>query len=154
MRARTSQSSVRRGAELGSISLTLRVVSIVAGLGMLGLLLVARFLEPAASGMGTHQQLGLPPCSSILLWGMPCPACGMTTSWSLFTRGQWLESASVNIGGFLLALIALAYVPAGCYFGFTGRASRNERFSLGLAIALVTALAFAVFQWAVRLWLE
>ncbi len=39
---------------------------------------VARWLEPDAKGYGTHQQLGLPPCSSILLFGSKCPACGMT----------------------------------------------------------------------------
>ena len=130
----------------------LRILSVSAGATLASLLLLARYLEPSPSGIGTHQQLGLPPCSSILLWGMQCPACGMTTSWALFTRGAWLESASVNAGGFTLALIALAYLPASCYFCFTGRASRNERFSLGLAIALVLAIAIAVSQWLIKLW--
>ena len=33
--------------------------------------------------MGTHQQLGLPPCNFVTLTGYPCPACGMTTSFAL-----------------------------------------------------------------------
>ena len=36
--------------------------------------------------METHRQLGLPPCTFYLLTGVPCPSCGMTTSFALLVR--------------------------------------------------------------------
>ena len=128
----------------------LRFVCLFAGLCCLGLLVTARILSPASEGLGTHQQLGLPPCTSIVLFDAPCPACGMTTSWALLTRGQILESVNVNVGGAMLALIALAYVPASWYFFATGRSTRKERFSFWLAMFLLAAIVAAVIQWSLR----
>lgn len=129
----------------------LRALSLLASIGLLATLLTARSLSPAEAGLGTHQQLGLPPCTSIVLWNSPCPACGMTTSWALLTRGELLHAAKTNIGGTLLAIIALAYIPAGCYFCFIGRASVKERFSLCLAASLILAILLAVVQWFFRM---
>lgn len=129
----------------------LRVLSLLVSIGLAATLLVARSLSPAEAGIGTHQQLGLPPCTSIVLWNSPCPACGMTTSWAWFTRGQLLIAAKTNVGGTLLAIIALAYIPAGCYFCFVGRTSFKERFSLGLAASLILAILLAIVQWYFRM---
>jgi hypothetical protein len=46
-------------------------------------------LHPSDSGHGTHEQLGLPPCPSVLLFDRPCPGCGLTTSWTAFVHGDW-----------------------------------------------------------------
>ena len=44
--------------------------------------------------MATHTQLGLPPCNMVELIGKPCPACGMTTSFSLLVaRGRAVVAA-------------------------------------------------------------
>ncbi|MEZ6137102.1 MAG: DUF2752 domain-containing protein [Pirellulaceae bacterium] len=133
------------------LSRTLRWTSLLAGAGVLTLLITARILEPSAAGYGTHQQLGLPPCTSVALFNMRCPACGMTTSWALMVRGRWIESATVNAGGFLLSLIALAYLPISCYFFFWGRSSRRGWVSLALAIGLMAALIVAIVQWCVHM---
>ncbi len=82
---------------------------------------LARVLTPSPAGLGTHQQLGLPPCTVRVLTGQPCPACGMTTSFSHFTRGQWGGSLSANSGGFLLALLCLATIPVLGWAALTGR---------------------------------
>lgn len=133
------------------LSWPLRIVTLLAGIGVLTLLVTARQLEPNATGIGTHQQLGLPPCTSVALWGIRCPACGMTTSWAWATRGNLWQSAEANIGGLMLALIALAYVPASCYFFVKGIASYRERFSLSLAVAMIVALLAATLQWILRI---
>jgi hypothetical protein len=130
----------------------LRWLALLSAIALVVVLGVARYLTPASSGMGTHQQLGLPPCTSLMLWGKPCPACGMTTSWSYVTRGQLAAAAKVNCGGLLLALIALAVIPASCYFFVTGRATRGQWFSTALAVCLVVALGLATVQWIVRIW--
>lgn len=125
----------------------LRGLSLLSGCLVIGLLLLARSLEPAPSGFGTHRQLGLPPCTSVLMWGAKCPSCGMTTAWAHATRGEWRHALEANVGGMLLAIIGLAYLPASCYFFAMGRSSRSGWFSLALGTALLSALAAAVLQW-------
>lgn len=85
---------------------------IAAGaLASLTLLAVTIWLKPMPSGLGTHQQLGLPPCSARLLFDLRCPACGMTTSWAHFVRGQWMRSCSASVGGFSLAVMNVVISP-------------------------------------------
>jgi hypothetical protein len=55
----------------------------------LGVTGVAIYLTPNSSGHGTHQQLGMPPCPSVLLFDRPCPGCGLTTSWTAFVHGRF-----------------------------------------------------------------
>jgi hypothetical protein len=88
-----------------------RVMLAILGLGLIAMLVIAAVLSPNPAGMGTHQQLGLPPCSSVMIFGVRCPACGMTTSWAHLMHGQVIESASANTGGLLLALFAIAAGP-------------------------------------------
>lgn len=131
---------------------SLRWACIASGLALLALLAVARNLTPSPSGQGTHQQLGLPACTTMVLWDLPCPACGMTTSWAWATRGQFILAAQSNSGGLLLAIIAMAYIPASCYFSLHGMASRGQWFSSVLATSLVTAIAVTVLHWLLKIW--
>lgn len=50
---------------------------------------VALAMTPNDHGHGTHQQLGLPPCPSVMIFNRPCPACGLTTSWTAFVHGDF-----------------------------------------------------------------
>ncbi len=86
------------------------VLSILLAALML-LLGVAAWLQPNPSGMGTHQQLGLPPCTSVSLLGIRCPACGMTTSWAWMIRGRIDRAIGCNIGGVILFLTAGISIP-------------------------------------------
>jgi TRAP-type C4-dicarboxylate transport system permease small subunit len=43
---------------------------------------LAGYLTPDVSGVGTHQQLGLSECIFLVWTGIPCPMCGMTTTFS------------------------------------------------------------------------
>ncbi|VAX38719.1 hypothetical protein MNBD_PLANCTO02-2630 [hydrothermal vent metagenome] len=68
-------------------------------------------LEPSPLGYGTHQKLGLPPCSFLILFDIPCPSCGMTTSFANFVRGRFIASAQANVAGLLLALFCFLQIP-------------------------------------------
>lgn len=45
-------------------------------------------LHASPTGHGTHEELGLPPCPSALLFSRPCPGCGLTTSWTALIHGD------------------------------------------------------------------
>jgi len=93
------------------IALWQRAALLVVGLVLGGMLITAAMLPPNRYGMGTHQALGLPPCSFIMWFEIRCPACGMTTSWAHLMRGQLIQSAQANTGGFLLGVMAALGSP-------------------------------------------
>jgi len=79
----------------------------------IGAFAVAAWLDPYdASGRplthGTHRQLGLPPCLMNLATGLPCPACGMTTSVSLLVHGDPAAAWRTNWAGTLIGLLGAA----------------------------------------------
>ena len=129
----------------------LRITAGILALTPLTLLVIAGILKPAAQGLGTHQQLGLPPCSLRLLAGIRCPACGMTTSWSYFSRGNWLASISTNAGGFLLALLCIALILTAAQVVRCGRLP-SPRVQGWLTIAGAGVLAVTLVDWIIRLW--
>lgn len=127
-----------------------RWVALAVVIALVVPLAIARGLQPATAGLGTHQQLGLPPCSARILFGIRCPACGMTTSWAHFTRGDWVASGRANAGGLSLALFSVVLVGLGCRSAWSGipPAPRTQRWLMQslLAAAVVTAI-----DWAYRL---
>jgi hypothetical protein len=71
-------------------------------------LALARALTPDPAGHGTHKQLGLGTCSILAATGVPCPVCGMTTS---FTHLAHLDPVGAVIAqpfGAVLFAITLA----------------------------------------------
>ena len=128
----------------------LRVAALLTALTPLALLIVASNLTPAKQGLGTHQQLGLPPCSMLSLFGIRCPACGMTTSWSYFAKGNWIASISTNAGGFLLALLCIAIIIISAQVVRNGRLP-SARIQKGLTIACVGILIVTILDWIARL---
>lgn len=98
-----------------------RAALAVVGSGLLSMLVIAARLSPSPDGMGTHQQLGLPPCTSVMWFNVRCPACGMTTSWSHLMHGQVVESALANTGGMLLAMLSMVLAPWMVVSGVRGR---------------------------------
>jgi hypothetical protein len=84
--------------------------------GLVGLFGIARWLDPYdAQGKAlrseTHLQMGLPACSFRYLTGIPCPSCGMTTSFALLMHGDLANSLRANAVGTLLAIFSLALIP-------------------------------------------
>jgi hypothetical protein len=128
-----------------------RALVVVMGLGLMTLLGVALWLQPAAKGYGTHTQLGLAPCTLTQVAGIRCPSCGMTTSWSYFVRGQLIQAAKTNSGGTLLAALAAVCGPWLVISGIAGRwfwRRPNEWVAVGVAVAVVVV---TMADWGYRL---
>ena len=128
-----------------------RLVLVAAGSGLLSLLATAAWLTPSPQGLGTHQQLGLPPCTIVVWFGLRCPSCGMTTAWAHLLRGQVVLALQANAGGTLLALAAAACGPWLLASGVVGRwLVARPREGLTLAIGLLIVVV-TITQWTLRL---
>lgn len=87
--------------------------------------------------LGTHQQLGLPPCTFKEMVGVPCPSCGMTSSFSLLLHGDVLNSLKANFAGTALVTFGLFFVPWALASAFLRR------------FVFIRALEIVVFRLAV-----
>lgn len=97
-----------------------RLIWLAAALACLSVLIVAANLSPSPTGMGTHLQLGLPPCSLLERSGVPCPSCGMTTAFSLAVRLQLAQSFRTQPAGAILAVSAALFFWIAFYTALTG----------------------------------
>jgi len=98
-----------------------RLLALAISLVSLAVLVTAALLTPNPDGLGTHEQLGFAACSWLHLFGIPCPFCGMTTSFAWFVRGNFAASIWVQPMGALLACMAVAAFWSGLYIAYTGR---------------------------------
>ena len=101
--------------------------------------------------MATHTQLGLPPCNMVQLIGKPCPACGMTTSFSLLMHGDLLNSLRANWAGTLLALGWMALIPWGLISAFRGKYLFIRDVELWISMLVLLLLVVMVGRWIVVL---
>lgn len=133
-----------------------RAALVLVAVVLIGLFAVAVRIDPyGADGrpatMGTHQQLGLPPCNFVRLTGLPCPSCGMTTSFALLVRGDVLASLRANAVGTLLAVFFLGLIPwslAGAVRGRWVWVRRLEPWVLRVVIAFT---GLALLRWGIIL---
>ena len=105
-------------------------------------------LNPNPSGHGTHMQLGLPPCPSVLMFGRPCPGCGMTTSFSYCAKGDFVDGFKVHPFGPILFVgwgLTAMMAGYGLLRGFTLDTSAKS-FQWVLAIFAVLFFAYGAFR--------
>jgi hypothetical protein len=98
-----------------------RLLALVVAAACLTVLGVAIGLKPDPRGIGSHRQLRLQACQFEVQTGMPCPTCGMTTSYAHFVRGELLASLYVQPAGTVLAALTAMGFWAGIYAAVTGR---------------------------------
>jgi hypothetical protein len=133
---------------LGAIS---RVLLICWSLFLCAGFALAASLQPNSQGFGTHQSLGFPPCTFRILLDIPCPSCGMTTSFAHFMRAEIPQAARANVAGLLLAITCLIQIPWCCYSAVRGRLWKVDdpvRFTLIIVGGLS---AVALINWGRQL---
>ena len=103
---------------------------------------ISFWLTPSVNGHGTHTQLGLPPCPSVLMFNRPCPGCGMTTSFSHCAHLDFVGGFHVHpFGPILFVGWAITAVMAG-YGAIRGYRLDTESRSFQWALACFAILFF------------
>lgn len=126
---------------------TLALASLIG----LTLLLLAVWLQPHPNGFGTHQQLGLPPCTIQFWFDLPCPSCGGTTAFAHFVRGEWGLAIRANAASFLFAGLCAVGVPWSWASVWRRRYLGVRDIVLVLLVILTTLFMVAASQWVARL---
>jgi hypothetical protein len=113
---------------------------------------VGALLTPSPDGHGTHQQLGMPPCPSVLLYGRPCPGCGLTTSFSATVHGMFAQAFHAHpLGPIVYLLFTLtAFINL---YGFVKKRrfeTNSPEFNRFLIALTVIFFAFGVYRFSTQ----
>jgi len=123
-------------------------------LGMAAFLIVgfatALWLSPDPQGYGTHQQLGLPPCTFRTLFGIPCPGCGMTTCFSHFVRGHFVAAAHASLAGVVLAFVCALLIPWCFWSAYLGRCWKVSDPVAAACVMTTVLCGLAIALWLIR----
>ncbi|MCC6424913.1 MAG: DUF2752 domain-containing protein [Phycisphaerales bacterium] len=136
------------------LELGMRLIALGIAAGCAIVLGLAAWLHPSRSGVGSHEQLRLTQCQFLSHTGLPCPTCGMTTSFSWFAHGNIPASFYVQPMGMLLAVIAVITIWTGLYIAITGRpALRILKFLPRLPwVSIFLVLLVAAWGW--KIWIH
>ncbi len=124
-----------------------RLIALGVAVGCLAVLITAASLTPSPTGVASHKGLGLQSCALLERSSIPCPSCGMTTSFAWFARGNIVASFYVQPMGTLLALAAAGCVWAGAYIAISGRPIHRLLTILPAGRLLIYVLGFFIAAW-------
>lgn len=109
--------------------------------------------EGHALRMASHEQLGLPPCTFAVVTGVPCPACGMTTSFALLAHGDVVNSLKANWVGTLLACFCALVIPWALVSIVRGRPVLVRSLEKAFLACVITLFVLMFARWGVVVWL-
>jgi len=129
---------------------------VLFALGFATVFYIATLVKPYdAAGhplrMSSHTSLGMPPCRFKEMTGMPCPSCGMTTSFALLVRGDVWNSLRANWVGTGLAVGCALLIPWCLVSAVRGRYLGVRRIEAGLAFLVGLFTVTMLARWGVVL---
>ncbi len=151
---RTISGGRGNGPALNRLPSSGRLLALTLCIGCLTLLVVASGLSPAAGGYGTHRQLGLQECGFLVRTGLPCPACGMTTSFAWFARGNLPASFYIQPMGCVLALLCAMTAWAGLYVAITGKPIYRILSVIPEKMGLIAMLGCVIVGWGWKIFIH
>lgn len=122
--------------------------------GLLGVFTLAAIINPyepdgSARSMGTHTQIGLADCGFLRVTGVPCPSCGMTTSFALLMRGDVVNSVRANLAGTGLAVIGLVSIPWCLLSAWRGQKLFVRSAEWAVSIIVLGVAGLALVRWMI-----
>ncbi len=130
-----------------------RCIAVLIAVAAATPLAIASTLTPATQGMGTHTALGLPPCGWAVASGMPCPSCGMTTSFTWAAHGDLWASFVTQPMGFVLALASAMTALVCLWAACTGARVQGPAEAILLRpVVGWSALVFFLAAWGWKIW--
>ena len=128
-----------------------RIAPLLVMSGAATMLGVARWLTPSPTGVGTHEQLGLPACMFLKLTGIPCPSCGLTTSVAHAVRFEFAAAFAAQPFGLIVTGIAAVIIPVSLLmliqatsFENLVRGRRSTAMTYGLVSSYVLAWIYKI----------
>jgi hypothetical protein len=131
-----------------------RLLSAAIAAACLAVLIIAAVLVPSPTGVGTHTAMGLQPCQFLARTGLPCPGCGMTTSFSWFARGNIEASLYVQPMGMVLAILCAATFWAAAYVAVSAKPVHRLAERIPPRYYLWYLPSLAIMAWAWKIWLR
>lgn len=121
-------------------------------------LTIARILNPSPNGFGTHEQLGLPPCLFFKLTGIPCPSCGLTTSFAHSARLHFYQAFISQPFGVIAFSLTVISIPVFVFLLRRRIAWAAVIHARGVDRLLYVLIAVYLLSWlykiaAVKMWL-
>jgi Protein of unknown function (DUF2752) len=135
------------------LNLAARGMALAVSLACLAVLITASRLTPDPSGLGTHLQLNLPDCTFLRTTGMPCPSCGMTTSFAWFFHGNFLASFYVQPMGALLAVLSAIAFWTGLYIALTAQPVYLLARFVPARFLVISFIALGIIAWAWKIFI-
>src|SRR5262249_22632307 len=120
-------------------------------LSFLAVLAAAAWLHPDPRGFGTHRALGLPPCLFFALTGLPCPSCGLTTSFTWLVHGHLWKAFVAHPFGPLLFTVYTLFAFGGTLKGLGKAWPKWLLLKRREGLVLYTLLALFLGTWLFRL---
>jgi len=129
----------------------LRIRGIVIASACWATVIVSACMTPSRTGMGTHRQMGFPPCQWLATTGYPCPTCGMTTSMAAMAHGRFALAWTAHPFGTVLFAAVLAAALLGTFEACAGR-DAFARLRPGMWWAWVPILGLLA-GWGLKVWM-
>ena len=109
---------------------------------------IGAYLTPSSQGHGTHQQLGLPPCPSVFMFGRLCPGCGMTTAFSATIKGDFATAWNANPFGTLGYVLFTMSAILALYGWIKGiKIDTNTKpYNIGISILIGSFILFGAYR--------
>jgi hypothetical protein len=143
-----------RSADAQRVGRLDRFLALALAIGCIAILCVAAYLPPSPTGTGTHAQLrGLQTCQFLQRTGLPCPSCGMTTSFSWFVRGNWLASLYIQPMAWALAVLTTVAAWTSLYVATTAKPAHRLLRLVPTRYYLIPLLSLAVAAWGWKMFL-
>lgn len=137
-----------------SLSVVGRLLNLLIAAGCLTVLILALRVRPSESGMGTHVHLGMSSCAWLERTRLPCPSCGMTTSFAWFARGNLLASAYVQPAGFVGAVVTTIVFWVTLYAALTAKPVAELLHRLPAKYTWLAVLVLAMGAWGWKIFIH